>query len=463
MRFSWLTAASKLDVNRSLLPAALDQAERYLKTRSAQPVVPNQAILDRLKNFDEPLPEYPSDPFEILSTLEIDGAAATVASTGPNYYGFVTGGTLPIALASRWISDTWDQNSALAVMSPIAAKLEGLVAQWLTELFEFPDETAVGLVSGSSVASLCALTAARDSLLERVGWSTQQRGLFGAPPLKIFAPDSVHSAIPKALRILGFGEEHIHSLATDGQGRIDPKNLPQLDAQSVLILQAGQVCSGAFDDFEQIIPAAQAAGAWVHIDGAFGLWAAASSRLRHLTRGIALADSCSVDAHKTLNVPYDSGIVLCRRPEALSRALTASASYLVTDHGRDGMMLTPEMSRRARGIELWATLKFLGRQGLSDLVEHFHHLAEQLRSLLKTSEYEILSEDGFNQVLLALKDDVATDRALALIQDSKEVWLSGATWQGKRVIRVSICNWQTEPKDITRLAAIMAKAAERAS
>jgi len=299
--------------------------------------------------------------------------------------------------------------------------------------------------------------------LERTGWSIQQRGLFGAPALKIFAPNSVHSAIPKALRILGFGEDQIHWLATDDQGRIDPETLPRLDPNSLLILQAGQVCTGAFDAFEQLIPAAQASGAWVHIDGAFGLWAAASSRLQHLTRGMALADSWSVDAHKTLNVPYDSGIVLCRHPTVLSRALSSNASYLMTDQGRDGMMVTPEMSRRARGIELWATLKFLGRQGLSELVEHFQELAQQLKAHLETSNYEILNEDGFNQVLIALENDAATDQALALIQDSKEVWLSGAIWQGKRVIRVSICNWQTESKDIARLAELMKTATQSAS
>ena len=462
MAFSWLSAAPQLNLNHSLLPAALAQAETYLQTRGDQPIVPNQIALDGLDNFDEPMPSQSSDPFEILKLLEVDGAPATVGSTGPNYYGFVTGGSLPVALASRWISDTWDQNSALGVMSPVAAKLEGLVARWLIELFEFPSETAVGLVSGSSIASLCALIAARDHLLERSGWSIQQRGLFGAPALKIFAPDSVHSAIPKALRIAGFGEDQIHWLATDDQGRIDPNALPRLDSKSLLILQAGQVCTGAFDAFERLIPTAQAAGAWVHIDGAFGLWAAASRQLQHLTHGMTLADSWSVDAHKTLNVPYDSGVVLCRHPMVLSRALSSSASYLMTDQGRDGMMATPEMSRRARGIELWATLKFLGRQGLSELVDHFQGLAQQLKAHLETSDYKVLNEDGFNQVLIALENDTATNHALALIQESEEVWLSGATWQGKRVIRVSICNWQTESEDIARLAEIMVKAAQSA-
>ena len=462
MAFSWLSAAPQLNLNHSLLPAALAQAETYLQTRGDQPIVPNQIALDGLDNFDEPMPSQSSDPFEILKLLEVDGAPATVGSTGPNYYGFVTGGSLPVALASRWISDTWDQNSALGVMSPVAAKLEGLVARWLIELFELPSETAVGLVSGSSIASLCALIAARDHLLERSGWSIQQRGLFGAPALKIFAPDSVHSAIPKALRIAGFGEDQIHWLATDDQGRIDPNALPRLDSKSLLILQAGQVCTGAFDAFERLIPTAQAAGAWVHIDGAFGLWAAASRQLQHLTHGMTLADSWSVDAHKTLNVPYDSGVGLCRHPMALSRALSSSASYLMTDQGRDGMMATPEMSRRARGIELWATLKFLGRQGLSELVDHFQGLAQQLKAHLETSDYKVLNEDGFNQVLIALENDTATNHALALIQESEEVWLSGATWQGKRVIRVSICNWQTESEDIARLAEIMVKAAQSA-
>ena len=460
MTFSWLPGHSDLHLHQDLLDDAAIAAKHYVKTLDERGVFPDQAALDALTVFDEPFPESPSEPSAVLDALVTYGSPATTASSGPNYYGFVTGGSLPIALAARWLGDAWDQNSALGLMSPIAAKLEQTLEQWVTDLLGLPKETIMGLVSGSSIAGLSALAAARNHIYAKAQWPLAEKGLQGAPPIHIYGPDSLHGSIDKALRILGFGSNHMHWLETDSEGRLNPSALPKFEPHSILILQAGQVCTGAFDDFTRLIPIAKAQGAWVHVDGAFGLWAAACDATSHLMAGAEKADSWSVDAHKTLNVPYDCGLVLCRHANALTTALAASGSYLDRGGTRNGMEMTPEMSRRARSIELWAALKLLGRSGVAGLVMHFCALATQLREQLEGGPYTLINEGGFNQVLVALDQDDQTQAALQHLQASGRVWMSGATWRGRSVIRISISNWQTSNAHIRLLAAEMRRAAD---
>ena len=460
MTFSWLPGGSELNLQQDLLDAAVLATKHYATTLDARAVFPNQAALASLAVFDEAIPEAPCDPGTVLGTLATHGAPATTASSGPNYYGFVTGGSLPIALAARWLGDGWDQNSALGRMSPIAAQLEQTVEHWVTDLLGLPDETVMGLVSGSSIAGLSALAAARTHLYTKAQWPFAEKGLHGAPPIHIYGPDSLHGSIDKALSILGFGANQMHWLATDSEGRLLPSALPTLEPNAIVILQAGQICTGAFDDFASIIPIVKAQGAWVHIDGAFGLWASACGATRHLMAGADQADSWSVDAHKTLNVPYDCGLVLCRHPSALKSALTASGSYLDQSSLRNGMEMTPEMSRRARSVELWAALKFLGRSGVAGLIGHFCTLADQLREQLHNGPYTLINEGGFNQVLVALDEDAQTNAALQFLQASGRVWMSGATWQERAVIRISISNWQTTEAHIRLLGTEMQRAAQ---
>lgn len=317
----------------------------YMQGVQDQAVWPGQAALDGLSRFDEPLPGEGCDPYGILSLLHEAGSPAAVAQTGGRYFGFVNGGAVPAALAAKWLSNVWDQNAALYVISPVCSRLEEVCERWIVELLGLPEGTAAGFVSGSSAATLSGLAAGRNELLARQGYDAASRGLFQAPELRVVLGAGAHSTVYKALSILGLGSSRIETVPAGSQGAIDASAMPRLDDRTLLILQAGNVNSGAFDGFRALCTKAREAGAWVHVDGAFGLWAAASGRLRHLTDGVELADSWSVDAHKTLNAPYDCGIILCRHRQALSSALHMTGSYIQLSEQRDGMLYTPEMSR----------------------------------------------------------------------------------------------------------------------
>jgi glutamate/tyrosine decarboxylase-like PLP-dependent enzyme len=422
----------------------------YLTHISDRRVFPSAEALAQLATLDELLPDQPHDPAAILRLLHEVGSPATVAQGGGRYFGFVNGNIIPTALAARWLADAWDQNAALHVMSPIAAKLEHLCEQWLVDLLGLPTGTAAGFVSGTSVATLCGMLAGRNALLQRRGWDVNEQGLFGAPPIRVVMSEQAHGTVRKALAILGIGRGSIEWIPADAQGRMDPARLPPLDDNSLLLLQAGNVNTGAFDAFVPICSAAQEAGAWVHIDGAFGLWAAASAQTRHLTEGIALADSWSVDAHKTLNAPYDSGIVLCKDQTALVNAMQASGSYMQFSSGRDGMLYGLEMSRRARGIELWALLKSLGRSGVDALIGQLCGHAQHFGQALRAEGFRVLNEVVFNQVLVACDSPAQTQATLQHIQSSGECWCGGSQWQGEPVIRISVCSWATTREDVER-------------
>lgn len=439
--------------DKAIYRQALNHALAYLDSLKNRPAFPTAPALDALQSLDEGLPDGPCETGEILRLLHEIGAPAAVAQGGGRYFGFVNGGVIPAALAARLLADVWDQNAALRIMSPVAAKLEAICETWLVDLLDLPKGSAAGFVSGTSTATLCALLAGRNAILSRQGWDVAERGLFGAPSIRLVMSEAVHGSVLKALAILGIGQAQIEVVAADDQGRFDARQLPQLDETSLLIVQAGNVNSGAFDDFAGICAVAEQAEAWVHVDGAFGLWARACRATARLTTGIELADSWSVDAHKTLNSPYDCGIVFCKDRLTLVEALQASGSYLHFSEARDGMLYTPEMSRRARGIELWALLKALGRAGVDELVAQLCARARQFAEELARRKFRILNDVVFNQVLVACERPELTRETLRAMQASGECWCGGSEWRGEPVIRISVCSWATTEADVSRSVA----------
>ena len=435
---------------KSLFDKARDHAYDYANHALERNVYPAPDALQALSAFDEQLPAGSTNPLDILNQLHCQGSPASVSQTGGRYFGMVNGGVIPVALACRWLADFWDQNAPLYVVSPIASKLEEVCEYWLRSLFGLPASTVAGFVSGSSMAILCGLAAGRYRIFESQGWDVNRKGLNGAPPIRVLASQQIHATVIKAVSLLGLGIDNIEWLETDDQGRVKPECMPELDSQCLLVLQAGNVNSGAFDPFDAICDKANKVGAWVHIDGAFGLWAAATDSFRYLTQGLEKAQSWSADAHKTLNTPYDNGLILCSDRDALVQALQASGSYIVYGEHRDGMLYTPEMSRRARGVELWAALKYLGCSGIEELVLGLHLRAQQFARELVSEGFHVLNEVVFNQVLVCGDSDAITRKIMDGVQASGECWVGGAQWQDRAVIRISVCSWATTEVDVSR-------------
>jgi len=439
--------------DRALFEQARNQACEYMDGARDQPVYPAPEALAGLAAFDEPLPGGPCEPSAMLRLLHRSGSPATTASTGGRYFGLVVGGVFPPVVAAKWLGDAWDQCAALYASSPVVSKLEAVCERWLIDLLGLPDGCVAGFVGGTSTATAVGLAAARHELLRRQGWDVNADGLFGAPPIRVVIGAEAHGTVFKALALLGLGRERVERVPVDGQGRMIASAMPELDRHTLVFAQAGNVNTGAFDPFDEICDRAAAAGAWVHVDGAFGLWAAASPRLRHLVKGAERADSWSVDAHKTLNAPYDCGIVLCRHPDSVVAAMQNTGAYIVYGEQRDGMLYTPEMSRRSRGLELWATLKTLGRSGAAELVEGLCDRAAQAARQLRAAGFRVLNEVGFNQVLVACQSREQTLETMQRLQASGECWCGGSTWQGETVIRLSVCSWATTAEDIDRTVA----------
>ena len=346
-----LLAGQETDV-KALLEETAARSARYSAAVGGMRVAPQPQDIARLERLGGPLPQNPSDPKETLALLDDIGSPATLATTGGRYFGFVTGGALPAAVAANWLAAIWDQNAAFSVMSPVAAKIEEIVLAWTVELLALPQSCGAGFVTGTTMANFSALAAARTALLQRSGWDVEDAGLFGAPPLRVVVGEEAHVSLLKALALLGLGRSRVISVPTDGQGRMKAEALPELDDRTLICIQAGNVNTGAFDPAQDICSRAHEAGAWVHVDGAFGLWAAVSPRYAPLLQGVSLADSWAIDCHKWLNVPYDSGIAVVRAPEHLQKALATAAAYLQTSDVREPSHYTPESSRRARGIEM---------------------------------------------------------------------------------------------------------------
>jgi len=454
-----------LDVTASdttIFEMAKEYACKYMQKLNNRAVFPEEDALDGLTSFSESLPEKPCDPQEMLKLLHEKGAPATTAQTGGRYFGFVNGSLFPQALAAKWLADTWDQNPALYVISPVTAHLESLCEDWLVELLSLPEGTAAGFVSGTSIATLCGIITARDDLLQKAGWDLHRKGLFGAPEIKVVVGEHSHATVLKALSLAGLGRERVIRVPVDEQGCMIAEKLPDMDNFTILILQAGNVNSGGFDPFIPLCQAANKADSWVHIDGAFGLWAAAAEETRHLTEGFGLADSWSVDGHKTLNAPYDCGIILCKHKKALMSSMQASGSYISYSDKRDGMLYTPEMSRRSRAIELWATLKCLGKQGVGALIEGLCNHAKLFAEKLELQNFRILNRVDFNQVLVACDTPELTQATLDFLQRSGICWCGGSVWHGEPVIRISVCSWRTTVDDIEKTVAAFVQSRNKA-
>jgi len=434
--------------DKGLFEQAKAHAFSYMDDTTARRVYPDTQAILNLDRFEEPLPEDPQPGSEILDQLHSYGAPASVAQIGGRYFGFVNGGIVPTALASRWITDTWDQNPALYVMSPIVSKLEQVTESWLRDLLGLPAGTVAGYLGGSSLATFSGLAAARYHILNRLGWDVNSKGLFGAPEIRVVVSEQAHGAVFKALALLGLGKDRIERVPADSQGRIITASIPPPDSSTILVLQAGNVNTGAFDAFEDICSAANRVNAWVHVDGAFGLWAAASRGHQRLTRGVESADSWAIDAHKTLNAPYDSGIVLCRHPDSLVAAMQATGDYIHFSENRDGMMFVPDMSRRARAVELWATLGYLGRSGVEQLVDGLCERAKQFAGGLASHGFRVLNDVVFNQVLICCDSPPQTRSTLARIQEGGVCWCGGTNWADEPAIRISVSSWATTAEDV---------------
>ncbi len=435
---------------KALLSDAALRAARYLEALQKRSVAASPEAVARLAELGGPLPDAGISPDALLARLDEIGSPATVASAGPRYFGFVTGGSLPAALAANWMAGAWDQNAALRVMSPVAAYLEDTALGWLREVLAMPAGCGAGFVTGATMANFTGLVAARHALLGRAGWNVEEQGLFGAPVLNLVVGDEVHISLLKALSLVGLGAKRVTRVPVDGEGRIIAAKLPPLDARTIVCIQAGNVNTGAFDPASEICARAKEAGAWVHVDGAFGLWAAAAPSRAHLLKGYGDADSWATDCHKWLNVPYDSGLALVRDAEHLRRAMTFAAAYLDTGAEREPAHYVPESSRRARGIEIWAALASLGRQGLAEMIERNCRLAQRFAEGLRSAGFTILNDVVLNQVLVEMPKDV-----IAAVQREGTCWAGSTVWQGHTAMRISVSNWSTTEEDVDRsIAAI---------
>jgi len=439
-----------------LLSDTAARAARYLSGIAGRRVAPLPEDVARLGELGGPLPERGCDAAAALALLDEAGSPATVATTGGRYFGFVIGGTLPAALAANWLAGAWDQNAALRVMSPVAAAVEEIALGWMREILGLPDSTGAGFVTGATMANFSCLLAARHALLERAGWNVEEQGLFGAPAITLVVGDEVHVSVLKALSMLGLGRARATRVPADEQGRMRADRLPVLDQRTIVCIQAGNVNTGAFDPAGEISARAREAGAWVHVDGAFGLWAAAAPARAALMAGFADADSWATDCHKWLNVPFDSGLALVRDPEPLRAAMAVSASYLQASDAREPAYYTPDASRRARGVEVWAALRSLGRSGLADMIERNCRLATRFADGLRQAGYAILNDVVLNQVLVSFGDAAITRRVMAAIQSDGTCWCGGTEWHGHVAMRISVSSWATTEDDVDRsLAAIV--------
>ena len=457
------------------LGTAFNHAMAYLDGLPERPVSVRASLTDLRTALGGPLPARPLPPDQVVAALAAAVEPGVVASSSGRYFGFVVGGATPAALAADWLTSVWDQNAGLYVLGPAASVVEETASAWLIELLGLPAPTSVGFVTGGQMANFTALVTAVRDVLHRIGWDVDTDGLWGAPRVRVIVGEGRHGTIDRALRLLGMGTGSIVAVPMDGQGRMIVPALAQAlagsDGPTIVCAQAGSVNTGAIDPMGEICDLAHRSGAWVHVDGAFGLWAAASPRLRPMLAGVERADSWAMDAHKWLNVPYDSGLVLCAHPAAHRAAMGVRASYLVHAEGgeRDALEYNPEHSRRARGFAVYAAIRALGGTGIADLVERSCALARRFADRLSAAGVEVLNEVVLNQVLVRFHaaggdHDAYTRRVLDLLQNDGTCWMSGTTWNGMAAVRISVSNWSTDQDDVDRsVAAIMACAANAAA
>lgn len=446
---------------RRLLEDAARRGIDYRVQSVSRAVAPTNAAIKNVERLKEPLPENGTADTDVLAQLDGVGTPAAVAMTGPRFFGFVIGGSLPVTLASNWLASAWDQNDVMHEVTPATATLESVAMDWMIDLFGLPAETGAAFVTGATVANFSALAAARNRVYADVGWNVEADGLIGAPPLTILVSEEVHPSVIKGIGLLGFGRDRVQRLPVDRQGCIDAMQLPEISGPTIVCTQAGNLNTGGFDPVGNICDAVKGAGTWVHVDGAFGLWAAASPELEHLCNGFQAADSWATDAHKWLNVPYDCGIAFVRHAPALKSAMSITADYLLTEtEHRNPSDYTPELSRRARGVDVWAALKSLGRSGLAEMLNRCCRNARRFADGLDKAGFEILNDVKLNQVLVSFGDDERTRRVIDAIQADGTCWCGVTVWQGHTAMRISVSNWSTMPADVdASLAAIIRLAA----
>ena len=451
---------------RDLLQRTAEIASDFLDSLDERPVRSMATVDEMRAALGGPLPERPSDPLAVVEQLARDADSGLMATPSGRFFGFVMGGSHPAAVAADWLTSAWDQNAGLTLPTPAAGVVEEVAGAWLKELLGLPEHASFGVVTGGQMAHFACLAAARHHLLAREGWDVERDGLNGAPSIRVVAGANRHATLDRALRFLGIGTGSIDEVAADEQGRMLMgqlrDELGQGAGPTIVCAQAGDINTGAFDDFQAAADVSEAAGAWLHIDGAIGLWAAASPSLRHLVAGVERADSWATDAHKLLNVPYDSGLAFCAHPESHRAALGVRSAYLVHAEpgtARDAMDFVPEHSRRARGFPIYATLRSLGRSGVADLVERSCARARALAAgIAELPGCEVLNDVVLNQVLFRFEEDATTDAVLSAVQESGEAWTSGTTRDGRKAIRLSVSNWQTSERDVERTIAAFAAA-----
>jgi glutamate/tyrosine decarboxylase-like PLP-dependent enzyme len=439
---------------RELLQQTAAYAADFLETLDTRPVRPEAGVDELLGSLGGPLPEHATDPRAVIASLVEAAGPGVVGIPSGRFFGFVIGGATPAALAADWLTSTWDQNAGLYVAGPSAAVVEEVCRGWLAELLGLPPHVSVGFVTGCQMAHVTALAAARHHVLGNAGWDLARDGLAGSPPLRVVVGAKRHITLDFALRLLGVGTSAVDVVPADEQGRMRVAELRLDERPTIVCGQAGEVNTGAFDDLEAIADAAAAApNAWFHVDGAFGLWAAASPRLRHLVRGSERADSWATDAHKWLNVPYDSGLAFCAHPDAHRAAMSVKASYLVhadDTRERDELDWTPEFSRRARGFAVYAAIRSLGRSGIAELVERCCANAQRFAAALSEGGATVLNDVVLNQVLVRFGDGERTREVIARVQQDGVCWLGGTDWDGEHAMRVSVSNWRTTFDDVDR-------------
>jgi glutamate/tyrosine decarboxylase-like PLP-dependent enzyme len=444
------------------LPVAVEHARRWLDSLDDRPVPPQAQVEELVERLGAELPDGPQDPAAVVEHLALACEPGLTAQPSGRFFGMVIGGTHPAALAADWLVSAWDQNAGLARMTPAMTATEQVAGDWLLDLLGLPEQSAVGFVTGGTMANFTGLAAGRDEVLRRAGWDVATRGLVGSPGVRVLVGQERHDTIDLALRYLGLGAPT--AVEADGEGRlvVDDlvRRLREHDGPTVVCLQAGNVHSGGFDPFPEAIAAAHDAGAWVHVDGAFGLWAAATPAYRHLLAGHEAADSWATDAHKTLNVPYDCGIAIVRDPAAVKAAMGMHGDYLIHDEAGDPFEKVPELSRRARSVPVYAVLAALGRSGVADLVERMAgHAAAFARSIEDLPGAEVLNDVVFTQVCVSFGDDDRTRDVVARLLEDGEAWMTGSVWRGRAVLRISVSNWSTTESDVRRSLRALARAA----
>jgi glutamate/tyrosine decarboxylase-like PLP-dependent enzyme len=433
-----------------LLHEVAARAGAYLHDLQERKVAPDQAAVAALDALDGALPDGPSDARDVIELLDRYGSPATMGMAGPRFFGFVIGGSLPVALAADWLTSAWDQNTGYYNVTPVTARLEQTALRWLLELLDLPRGCGGAFVTGANVANFVALAAGRHAVLERAGWKVEADGLFGAPPITVVVGEEAHPTLIKALGLLGLGRNRVVRVPADGQGRMRVEALPKVSGPTIICTQIGNVNTGACDAVAAVRERA-GAEAWIHVDSAFGLWARAAPTRAALVAGADQADSWATDAHKWLNVPYDSGLAFARDPVALSASMAITAEYLpTTSRWRNPSDFTPELSRRARGVPVWAALRGLGRNGVADLVERTCRHARRFAEALGASGFAVLNEVVLNQVLVAFGDAARTRRVIAALQEDGTCWCGGTVWQGRTAMRISVSSWATTDADVEK-------------